>query len=57
MNKILESWKKERETGIKEQPILKTKPAAPKKSRYNYEEIERKTFLNVTRKGGETNGL
>ena len=57
MNKILESWKKERETGIKEQPIIKTKPAAPKKSRYNYEEIERKTFLNVTRKGGETNGL
>ena len=56
MNKILESWHRERESGVKE-PKPQSKPAAAKKSRYNYEEIERKTFLNVTRKGGEKNGL
>lgn len=55
MNRILESWHTERETGVKEQTNAKLKSV--KKSRYNYEEIERKTFLNVTRKGGETSGL
>lgn len=56
MNKILESWSRERETGVKE-PKPQPKQTAAKKSRYDYEEIERKTFLNVTRKGGETGGL
>lgn len=59
MNKILESKKIERETGIKNEPKAKSvgKSEPAKKSRYNYEEIERRTFLNVTRKGGVSNGL
>jgi len=57
MNKILEARHLEKTTGVKEknQPVKEIKKQ--KKSRYNYAEIERKTFLNVTRRGGETNGI
>lgn len=51
MNKILESQKNGVGKSISQTNSIR------KKSRYDYEDIERKTFLNVTRKGGETNGL
>lgn len=57
MNKILETRKKERETGVKIEPKGKQGNAPVKKSRYNFDEIERQTFLNVTQKGGEDHGI
>ncbi len=52
MNKILETKKMEREAGKNSADRTFKKPAEQKKSRYDYDEIMRKTFLNVTRKGG-----
>ncbi|MBR4890585.1 MAG: DnaD domain protein [Clostridia bacterium] len=54
ISKILENWKKEKETGEK---VKSSTNKSAKKSRYNYEEIERRTFLNVTQRGGETSGV
>ena len=49
MNKVLEGRAQE-----KQQPTAKKEPA--KKSKYDYEEIRRRTFLNVT-KGGVKDGV
>lgn len=57
MDKILENRRREQETGVKETPKKKNETTLSHNSRYNFEEIERKTFLNVTRKGGESNGI
>ena len=57
MNKILETKKAERESGIKQTPKPLKKPDGKKTSRYDYDEIMRNTFFNVTKKGGETDGL
>lgn len=57
MDKILENRRREQETGVKETPKKKNETTLTHNSRYNFEEIERKTFLNVTRKGGESNGI
>ncbi len=56
MNKILESKANEKKDGKKAEPSLKTSTGT-KKSRYDYAEIERRTFLNVTKKGGGQNGI
>lgn len=55
MNKILESKAQERKNG-KTQTPPKTS-GGTRKSRYDYDEIERRTFLNVTKKGGGQNGV
>ena len=56
MNRILENRHKEKTSGEPpKKPLPNTKTTT--KSRYNYEEIERKTFLNVTRKGGDKDGV
>ncbi len=57
MNKILETKKAERESGIKQPPKPLKKTDGKKTSRYDYDEIMRNTFFNVTKKGGETDGL
>ncbi len=57
MNKILESRYTERLTGVKSKPASYGTTKPKKQSRYDYAEIERKTFLNVTRKGGGSNGI
>lgn len=56
MNKILENRNKANEEGEKKSKT-QSKQTTAKKSRYDYEEIERRTFLNVTRKGGEASGI
>lgn len=57
MNKILETRKTERDTGVKQTPKPIKQSGTKQTSRYDYDEIMRKTFFNVTQKGGETNGL
>lgn len=56
MNRILENRKKERETGIRIQPSRRN-VAKPEQdsSRYDFDAIERKAFLNVHKKDGEEN--
>ena len=56
MNKILESKANEKK-GVQSMTASLKNPLGAKKSRYNYDEIERRTFLNVTKKGGEQNGI
>ena len=56
MNKILESKANEKK-GVQSMTASLKKPQGAKKSRYNYDEIERRTFLNVTKKGGGQNGI
>lgn len=59
MNRILENRKTEPKTGAKPKPIKPDgKTPTSSGSRYDFAAIERKAFLNVTKKDGdETNGI
>ncbi len=57
MNRILENRKNGQKTDVTPGKLNQSQLSNPQRSRYNYEEIERRTFLNVTKKGGEEHGV